>query len=62
MITGDNLTGSGITAVNQEPKNILITNNIISSILLPGGGNLHHFLMESYVGVIHLLESIHQLI
>ena len=38
MITGDNLTGSGIT-VNPGAKNILITNNIISSILLPGGGN-----------------------
>ena len=38
MITGDNLTGSGIT-VNPGAKNILITNNIISNILLPGGGN-----------------------
>ena len=37
-ITGDNLTGSAIT-VNPGTHNITITNNIISSILLPGGGN-----------------------
>ncbi len=37
-IIGDNLTGSGIT-VNPGANNITLSNNTISNILLPGGGN-----------------------
>ena len=38
IITGDTLTGSGIT-VSPNTNNILVENNIIENILLPGGGN-----------------------
>ena len=37
-ITGDGSTGSGIT-VNPGASNVTISNNVISGMLLPGGGN-----------------------
>ena len=38
IITGDTSTGSGIT-VSPDTNNILVENNTIENILLPGGGN-----------------------
>ena len=37
-ITGDASTGSGVTVQPGAP-NVTISNNVISGILLPGGGN-----------------------
>ena len=49
-ITGDASTGSGIT-VQPGASNVTISNNTISDVLLPGGGNSSPlFRMEYWLG------------